>query len=425
MKHNRLTRAWNVSAHTGKRYSVAMMIAAIGGIAGTAFAQDRPVVPRGGPEQHRPHSWIRNPTPDATAPKPVVQRTPAGFWPVDMLTAYGISANGGQGATVAIVDAYDSPNALVDLNTFSTQFALPAFPAAKGSSCSPTFTKVNQNGGSTLPVRNSGWEIEINLDTQWVHAIAPCANIVLVEANSANTNDLLAGVTYAKTVASVVSMSWGGSESRTQTISDPTFVKTGVTFLASSGDSGGAVEWPSSSTNVIAVGATQLTAAAGGGLAPGFTETAWNGSGGGCSTVETALAFQKSFLPATPVCKDRAVPDVAMSGGDVSAVAVMVSKQGGWYEAYGTSLAVQLFAGVVAIANGLRSTPLSIALSDLYTDAAGSPTSVLYFDNYRDITAYLSSESPGPFAVGKSWDFVTGLGAPLANSLLYGYLAKQ
>jgi subtilase family serine protease len=402
-------------------FFIMMALAFMGALTGTALAEDRPVVPRGGPEQHRPHSWIR----DTATPKPVVQRSPSGFWPIDMLTAYGISPSGGRGATVAIVDAYDSPNALVDLNTFSTQFALPTFPAAKASTCEPTFKKVNQTGGAALPQRNSGWEIEINLDTQWVHAIAPCANIVLVEAASAGTNDLLAAVGYAKTIASVVSMSWGGGESRFETVNDSVFVHSGVTFLASSGDSGGQVEWPSSSPNVIAVGGTQLTANAAGGLAPGFLETAWKGSGGGCSIVEAALPFQKSFLPATPVCKNRAVPDVSMSGGDESAVAVVVSRQGGWFEVYGTSLSVQLFAGVVAIANGLRSTPLNNTLSDLYTDAAGAPLSMLYLDNYRDVTAYYSGESAGPFAAGKGWDFVTGLGAPLVNSLVYGYLMKQ
>jgi subtilase family serine protease len=388
---------------------------------GAAIADDRRAVEPGEEGRARPHAWIK----DDAGPKATPSRSPAGFWPVDMQTAYGISKNGGHGATVAIVDAYDSPNALADLNTFSNQFALPAFPAAAGSPCAPTFTKVNETGGAVLPKRDKGWEVEINLDTQWVHAIAPCANIVLVEANSSNTSDLLTAVGYAKTVASVVSMSWGGDESRSQTSSDSAFLKTGVTFLASSGDSGAGVEWPASSPNVIAVGGTQLTVATGGGLASGFTETAWNGSGGGCSTVEAALAFQKSFLPASPVCKNRAVPDVAMSGGDASYVAVMISLQGGWGGVYGTSLSVQMFAGVIAIANGIRGNALNGTLADLYTDATGASSSTEYLANYRDITAYYSAERPGSFLMGKGWDFVTGLGAPLVNSLVFSYLTHQ
>jgi subtilase family serine protease len=393
---------------------------------GAAVADDRQAVDRVEEGHARPHAWIKV---DAS-PKSVSSRSPSGFWPIDMQNAYGISSGGkitegGHGATVAIVDAYDSPNALTDLNAFSNQFGLPAFPAASGSPCAPTFTKVNETGGATLPKRNAGWEVEINLDTQWVHAIAPCANIVLVEAASSNTNDLLAAVSYAKTVASVVSMSWGGNESRSQTSSDSTFLKAGVTFLASSGDSGAGVEWPSSSPNVIAVGGTQLAVAAGGGLAAGFTETGWNGSGGGCSTVEAALAFQKSFLPTSPVCRNRAVPDAAMSGGDASYVAVMISLQGGWGGVYGTSLSVQMFAGVIAIGNGIRGNALNGTLADLYADATGGPTSTEYLANYRDIAAYYSGERPGSFLMGKGWDFVTGLGAPLVNSLVFSYLAHQ
>jgi subtilase family serine protease len=406
-------------------------------LTGIASAQDRRAVENREPGHVRAHAWIKDngrvgrvgedaaPTPPAPKPPP---RSPSGFWPSDMLTAYGISANGGHGATVAIVDAYDSPNALADLNTFSKQFGLPGFPAASGAPCAPTFTKVNQAGLSataTLPKRNTGWEVEINLDTQWVHAIAPCANIVLVEATSSSTTDLLTAVNYAKTVASVVSMSWGGSESRGEGSSDSTFVKTGVTFMASSGDSGAGTEWPSASPNVIGVGGTQLSMATGGGLASAFTETAWNGSGGGCSSVEAALSFQTKFLPATPVCHARAVPDVSMSGGDVSAVAVQVSLQGGWFEVYGTSLSVQLFAGVIADANALRATPLNGTLADLYTDGAGGSTGTPYISNYRDVTAYSAGEHAGGFAAAKGWDFVTGLGAPLVNSLVYGYLLHQ
>jgi len=45
--------------------------------------------------------------------------------------------------------------------------------------------------------------------------------------------------------------------------------------------------------------------------------------------------------------------------------------------------------------------------------------------NYRDVTAYYSGERSGLYPAAKGWDFVTGLGAPLVNSLLYGYLLHQ
>ncbi len=114
-----------------------------------------------------------------------------------------------------------------------------------------------------------------------------------------------------------------------------------------------------------------------------------------------------------------------MSGGDASYVAVMLSLQGGWGGVYGTSLSVQMFAGVVAIANGVRGNALNGTLADLYTDATGAPSSTEYLANYRDITAYYPTERPGSFLVGKGWDFVTGLGAPLVNSLVLSYLTHQ
>ena len=369
--------------------------------------EGRPAIAPTGRGEIRPHVWMST-RPSAHA------NTVGNFTPSQIVGAYGIGLAGGngQGATVAIVDAYDAPNAAGDLATFSSTFGITC------SSGGGKFTKVNENGQSSpLPAKNSGWEVEISLDTQWVHAIAPCANIILVEANSSNTTDLMTAVDTAKTLASVVSMSWGGSEFRGQTSQafDGSFVQNGVTFLASSGDTGGQVEWPSSSPNVIAVGGTNLTLNANGSVA---SETAWNGSGGGCSAIESAIPAQKGFVPST--CRNRAVPDVAIDGGSVSAVPVLVSDQGGWYDVWGTSLAVQLWAGVVAIANGERTSPLTMTLSGLYTDAAGAPGSALYLDNFRDIT----SGTAGRFSAGRGWDFVTGLGSPLANSLVPGYLTK-
>jgi subtilase family serine protease len=321
-----------------------------------------------------------------------------------MIGAYDINIGSGQGATVAIVDAYDSPNAASDLAAFSSNF---------GISCRTgggTFTKVNQSGASApLPVHNSGWEVEINLDTQWVHAIAPCANIVLVEASSNSYSDLMTAVRTAATLGSIVSMSWGGGEFPSQTAYDSSFLKSGVTFLASSGDTGGVVEYPSSSINVIGVGGTNLSLNPDGSVA---SETAWNGSGGGCSAIEPTIAPQAGFVPVT--CAHRATPDVAMDGGNASPVSVYISDQGGWFSVYGTSLAVQLWAGVMATANGVLSTPLSAVLGNLYTAAAGAPSSALYGENYRDIT----SGTAGNFSAGLGWDFITGLGTPLVNSLV-------
>src|SRR6202521_1793099 len=212
--------------------------------------------------------------------------------PALMTAAYGINGVGsGQGATVAIVDAYDAPNVAADLASFMSTWGISCPTPGWG-----TFTKVNQNGSTApLPGYDSGWEVETSMDTQWVRAIAPCANIVLVEANSNSDSDLRTAVSTAATLGSVVSMSWGGSESVSQTSFDSFFVKNGVTFMASSGDTGGVVEWPSSSPNVIGVGGTDLNYSNG----TLVSETAWSGSGGGCSSVEPAISAQTGFVPSS------------------------------------------------------------------------------------------------------------------------------
>jgi subtilase family serine protease len=348
------------------------------------------------PGEARPHSWLR---PAATT----AASMPAGLWPSDITAAYGIGGTGA-GVTIAVVDAYDSPSAEADLGTFSSTFGLPNCTTANGC-----FKKVNQTGEATLPLRNAGWEGEINLDIQWVHAVAPGAKILLVEARSSRGSDLLTAVLYARQHASVVSMSWGGGESFSETFSDSDFSYPGVTFLASSGDTGGIVEWPSVSPNVISVGGTQLgTNSSTGRVTLPAQETAWSGSGGGCSVFEASLAAQSGFVPST--CKRRAVPDVSMDGGNLSPVAVYISMQGGWYEVWGTSLSVQLCAGVIGLANSARATPLVSALTDLYAAAAND--GYAYF--FRDVT----SGTAGKFTAATKWDFVTGLGTPLANHLV-------
>ena len=158
------------------------------------------------------------------------------YTPAQIQLAYGFNnitfggvAGNGSGETIAIVDAYDDPNIQSDLNTFDSEFGLPA----------TTVTRVNETGGTSYPASDStgGWEFEESLDVEWAHAMAPGASIMLVEASSDSNSDLLAGVQYAAAHANVVSMSWGGSEFAGETAYDTQyFDQAGVTFVASSGD---------------------------------------------------------------------------------------------------------------------------------------------------------------------------------------------
>ena len=177
-------------------------------------------------------------------PAQVTNTIPTGYTPSQIRSAYGFDkisfSNGavqgdGSGQTIAIVDAYNDPNISSDLQVFDKKFGI-ADP--------PSFTKVNQTGGTALPQSDSGWSEEIALDVEWAHAIAPKANILLVEASSNSINNLLQAVDTARSWSgvSVVSMSWGGGEFSGETAADQHFTTpsghTGVTFLASAGDNG-------------------------------------------------------------------------------------------------------------------------------------------------------------------------------------------
>src|SRR5205823_11502776 len=126
--------------------------------------------------------------------------------PAQMRHAYGFDqlANDGSLQTIAIVDAYDDPNIAADLDTFSGRFGLP-------TTASGFFTKAYAQGSK--PAASGSWAQEISLDVEWAHAIAPTANILLVETASAYVTDLMGGVDYAVGHgAQVVSMSWGGTD---------------------------------------------------------------------------------------------------------------------------------------------------------------------------------------------------------------------
>src|SRR5206468_8784210 len=207
----------------------------------------------------------------------------------------------------------DDPTAESDLNGFSSQYGLPACTTASGC-----FRKVNQTGGASYPQKNAGWALEISLDVQWAHAIAPGAKILLVEADSNSFANLLAAEDYAKANAQYVSNSWGGSEFSGESSYDSHFVQNGVSFFVSSGDAGTPAEYPSASPNVISVGGTTLNFSGG-----NFTsETGWSGSGGGCSSYETATSAQAGFSGYGQVgcAGKRATPDVSLDADPASGV---------------------------------------------------------------------------------------------------------
>ena len=337
--------------------------------------------------------------------------------PAQMQQAYGVNnivfgstVGNGTGETIAIVDAYRDPNASSNLATFDGQFGLSA---------PPSFTQKSETGGSDSSVptdSTGGWEVEESLDIEWAHSIAPDANIILYEANSASYSDLLtAVVTAAKNSnVSVVSMSWGGGEFSGETSYDSDFTTPssrassgGVTFVASTGDSAAPAGYPAYSPNVVAVGGTTLLVSDTAG--DYYSESGWSDGGGGTSTQEAEPNYQKSVQSSG----FRDAPDVSMDADPNSGVYVYDTfDESGWLGVGGTSLASPMFAALVAIADqgrahyGLKSLDgPSQTLPDLYT----LPSTI----NFHDITTGSNGFSAGP-----GYDLVTGIGSPIANQLI-------
>ncbi len=349
---------------------------------------------------------------------------PSGISPAGMRHAYGVDAinfggvsGDGTGQTIAIIDAYHAPNALADLNSFSSTFSLPLFNQTGG----PTFTQLNQDGGSALPGTDPApkpitWALEAMLDIEWAHVIAPKANIILYEAKSASYNDLVVHAVNAarnNPSVSVVSMSFGGGEFSNETILDPYFTTpsghAGVTFLASTGDTGSPGGYPAYSPNVIAVGGTSLSIDSFGNY---LGEYGWSGSGGGTSAVEAEPNYQLSVQSSSR----RQIPDVAMDADPSSGVPVYDSFDNGaaapWITVGGTSLSAPMWAGLIAIANQGR------ALNGLSSlNGAQQTLPMLYqapASDFHDITG----GSNGSFSAGLGYDQVTGRGTAIANLLV-------
>ena len=259
-----------------------------------------------------------------------------GLTPAEIRAAYGFNnvsfgstAANGAGQTIAIVDAYNDPDIASDLATFDAQFGIAAPPSLK---------VVNQSGGTSLPGASAsgGWEVEEALDVEWAHAIAPGANIVLVEANNDSDSNLFAAVNYARQLASVsvISMSWGSDDSATYASNDQSLAAQylvtpsghqGITFVAASGDTG-VPEFPSTSPNVLAVGGTDLYLNSSGAVT---NETAWTPETQGGVTYSGGGGVSQEF-------SGRKVPDVSYNAGEGYDIYDSFTGGGGWISVGGT-----------------------------------------------------------------------------------------
>ena len=378
----------------------------------------------------------------------VTLSAPAGtvaYTPAQIRSAYGINTLSfdGTGQTIAIVDAYDDPSIFQALDAFDSQFGLTASVQTLYNQYGPAssfLTVRNQNGQATfLPSTDpngpgtDNWEVEEALDVEWAHAIAPGAQIILVEANSQSLSDLMASVATAASQpgVSVLSMSWGFAEGQSVFASDEatydsTFNVPGVTFVASTGDYGGAdPEYPAFSPNVVAVGGTSLTLNADNSY---NSETGWGyysssmgafiGSGGGISIYEAEPAYQQGVQSTG----GRTTPDVSLVADPATGAWIAdpynLDPSNPFEIVGGTSLSAPAWAGLVALVNQGRAAAGESSLNSVGPTDTQQSLYMLPKSDYNSI----ASGNNG-YSRGAGYNLVTGLGTPVANLLVPDLIA--
>ena len=419
------------------------------------------------------------------------------YYPADLQDAYnltGLYNEGitGAGQTIVIIDSYGSPTALEDLQTFSTIFGLPdpdltiIYPNGK-----PTYSKAMKGA-------QENWAGEVSLDLQWAHVIAPDARLVLIAGNPAETAGVQGFPSLFKCIqyavdhypGCVISQSFGAAEQSFNGAADVQIAKfhqvyqnavnAGCTLLAAAGDWGTAnsdkqgriypyptVIWPASDPLVTAVGGTQLQYGwrwdplistldlyMTGDLVSYLnyddsattTEAVWRedwiqaATGGGLSTIFTTPDFQRG-LDQSVLQGRRGIPDLACNAAVNGGVITLFGFEGiytgyppGYYIVGGTSAATPEIAGMVALANQLRSqngkppigylNPVlynlpSSAFNDIVPQSFGTGAAMTTLDD----NSIFGSGIPG-VSTTAGWDLTTGFGSPNGYNFVHD-LANQ
>jgi subtilase family serine protease len=377
----------------------------------------------------------------------------------------------GAGKTIVIVDAYGSPTIQADLATFDSEQRLPnpLLTVIQPVGAIPPFDPTN----STMV----GWAEETSLDVEMSHAIAPGANILLVETPIAETEGVTGfpAIVHAENyvidhhLGDVISQSFGATEETFPSADSIYNLRSAytnawsnhITVLASSGDTGATNDyrdssccyasrvdsWPSTDPLVTSVGGTQIHAdAAGTGPAPVARDTVWNdpnslfnagdpttlgASGGGLSSVFPRPGYQNPEVGV--VGSQRGTPDISMSAAvDGSALVYMsfAPLGPGWELVGGTSEASPLFAGLVAIADQDAGYDLGLINDRLY-ELRNKPDSGLVDVSRGNNTMIFDNPHKGGvlttvdgFDAAPGYDLATGLGTIWAPQFIPALAGK-
>ncbi len=326
---------------------------------------------------------------------------PQGYGPADLASAYHIKTSLGTAGTIAVVDAYNYAAAESDLGKYRAKFGLPACTTANGC-----FRRVNQNGAAS-PLPHSApagddWTVEAALDLDMASAACPSCKLILVEAQDDQGDGLyIANSGAASLHPTVISNSWGGSETGDEASLETYFTHAGIAIFASSGDdgyTGASPQYPSTSPHVTAVGGTTLTRSSN---TRGWADKAWSDAGSSCSSEFAQPSYQVGVVAG---CSKRAASDVSAVADPDTGVAVYNAANGGWIVVGGTSASSPLVAGMYAL-YGLGAKAPGWAYSntaDFYDVKSGRNGSC-------GNTALCKA--------GVGWDGPTGIGVPNGSKL--------
>jgi subtilase family serine protease len=370
----------------------------------------------------------------------------------DFTTAYNKGYNGA-GQTIVIFDSFGSPTITSDLATFDSTFGIPAPPSftidqpeghVSYNYLHASAAAVNANKNMQTEI---GWADETTLDVEWSHAMAPGANIVLVETPNAETEGVqgLENLQNAQqwalknNIGTIWSNSWAATEQSFHNTSvvnglDAFYAKAaaaGVSTFFATGDSGvsnadkqgatypgATVNYPASSPNVIAVGGTEIPTPVDS-ISSYQPEQPWNdgygAGGGGFSSIFSEPSYQSSAGITDP-SGTRGMPDVSYNAAIISAILVYgtydpTPANDGWQLIGGTSAAAPQWAAIDAIANQADGS-LGFLTPRLYQVYTGPD----YASAFHDITT--GTNGTGGYSAGPGWDPASGLGTPDVGNLI-------
>jgi MYXO-CTERM domain-containing protein len=325
---------------------------------------------------------------------------PTGLAPADLASAYGFNPSANPGATIAVIDAYGYTDLESDLASYRSMFSLP--PCTSASGC---LKIIGQTGGAPpteQPPSGDDWTVETALDVDMASAACPQCKIVVVEANDDTSDGLdIANDAAATAGASVISNSWGGAYTSSDSSENAHFDHAGVAIFVATGDNGeSTADFPSTSEYVIGVGGTNLQKASN---TRGWTETAWTDGGSSCNTklYTTQPTWQTGVVPTT-ACKGRAASDTA-AVADADNSPLIIFNAGQEQLVGGTSAASPLVAGIFAVTGNAKQTNTFI-----YANTTA----------FNDVTSGTNGSCGTALCTaGTGWDGPTGIGTPIATAM--------